>query len=489
MKDNVKTFKQYLLQKDNKKLLFTASVIGIVYLFILRLLYPVPSFYSDSFTWIGAANTGQPVTFRPVGYSKLLMFLRLFSTSDLPLVLAQYASNILANLFLFFTFTFLFPFKKSFRQILYVLLVVNPFYVFYSNYISADAFFNCCAVIWFTLLIWIMHRPSWPLIIAQLAFLCALFELRYNAIFFPAISTLAVSISKMPAVKKAVSIAVSFALIAAIVIITTYVTKNFTGTKTFSAFSGWQLANNALHVIQHDKIDTSQIKDKKAKDFTAFAVHFFDTARQTFPDSGATAVFMWHINSPLKTYMYTFRQPGWTYFKTWNALGPVYNEFGKTIIRQKPLSYLQHFVVPNVQAYFFPPPEIYQTYMEDKDTIAQIACKYFHYKSNKTAPHHPVVYAAMFMPSLYLFIGVNIIFILACIAYLVLGQYKKQPVLYNQTLLTFTAFYIANFFFVVLLAPSVFRYHIFILTLSFPILLYLLQQTIFNGPTNKAGRQ
>lgn len=472
------SFKKYITSKENRIWIFSALITGIIYFIALRLIYPIPSFYSDSFTWVGAAKTGQPVTFRPVGYSKLMMFFKFFSTSDIALIAAQFFSNLIVNLLLFLTFTYFFQFRKGFKILLFVLLIINPFYLFYSNYISSDAFFNCFTVLWFTLLIWIMYKPSWLLIVAQLIILASLFELRYNAIFFPAISTIALLLSKLPAVKKTISIAASYVLIGAIIIFTTYVTKNFTGTKTFSAFSGWQLANNALHVMQHDKIDTNAIKDREVKNLVKYTIHFFDTAKQTFPDSGATAVFMWHINSPLKRYMHVYHGRSNAYFKTWNALGPVYNNFGKTIILQKPISYIQYFVIPNAKAYIFPPLEIYETYMEGRDTMPVVAHKFYHYKTNKTPRHYPSIYTIVFMPVFGLFIIVNIIFILSGIDYLFSGKYKKQPVLYNKILLCFTAFYIANFFFIVLLAPSVIRYHIFILTLSFPILLYLVQQII-----------
>lgn len=472
------SFKKFLALKENKTWLISALIIGVVYFVVLRLLYPVPSFYSDSFTWVGAAQSGQPVTFRPVGYSKMMMFFKLLSTSDIALIAGQYFSNLLINLFLFFTCTYFFSLKKAFKIALYVLLIVNPFYLFYSNYVSSDAFFNCFTVLWFTLLIWIMYKPSWFLITADLIVLAALFELRYNAIFFPAISTIALLLSTLPVVKKTISIAISFVLIGAIVITTTYVTKNFTGTQTFSAFSGWQLANNALHIMQHEKIDTAKIKDKEVKTLVRFTLHFFDTTRQTFPDSGATAVFMWHINSPLKRYMYAYHGRNYSYFKTWNAVGPIYNNFGKTVIMQRPFSYIRYFAIPNLKAYIFPPLEIYETYWENTDTIARVAQKFYHYKSNKVPSHHRTVYAIVFTPMQYLFIAANIIFIVFGVYYLLKRTYKKQCLLYNQTLLCFAAFYIANFFFIVLLAPSVIRYHIFILTLAFPILLYLVQQTI-----------
>ena len=470
------SFTQYLKSSETRIWAGLAIGLGILYFILLRFLFPIPSFYSDSFTWVGAANTGQPVTFRPVGYSRIIAFLRFFSVSDLPLIAAQYFSNLFANLFLFLTACYLFRITRVFKTVLYVLLVVNPFYLFYSNYVSSDAFFNCLAVVWFTLLIWIMHRPGWAIIFLQLLVLAALFELRYNAIFFPAISTIAFLLSPMSRGRKAISIGISVALIASIVYITTSETRKFTGIKTFSAFSGWQLANDALHIVQHSKIDTTVIRDNEVKHFAGFINHFFDTARQTFPDSAATAVFMWHINSPLKRYMNVYPKRSRYYFKTWNTLGPVYGNFGKTLILHKPLSYLQHFVVPNAGAYFVPPLEIYETYMENRETIPAVAVKYFHYASNKTPAHHPVAYAAVFTPIRYLFIIINIVLVLTGVYFILQKKYRQMPLLFNQTLVCFAAFFIANFFFVVLLAPSVFRYHIFILTLSFPVLTYLAQE-------------
>ena len=472
------SFYKYLLTKKSKIYFLSALSIGIIYFIVLRLVYPIPSYYSDSFTWVGAAQSGQPVTFRPVGYSKLMIFFKSFSTSDVALIAAQFFTNLVVNLFLFFTCLYFFEFKRGFRILLFCLLIINPFYAFYSNYISSDPFFCCFSVLWFTLLIWILHKPTWLLLVAQLIVLAALFELRYNAIFFPVISALAVVLSKQSVAKKVISIAVSVIIIVAIVAATTYVTKKFTGTKTFSAFSGWQLANDALHVMQHKRIDTSKIKDKEIKQLTNFTQNFLEVNKKAFPDSGATAVFMWHINSPLKKYMKVYDPKSKSYFKIWNELGPVYSKFGRTIILQNPVSYVRHFVLPNVRAYFFPPLEIYETYMEDRDTIAAVAQKFYQYKSNKTPPHRPALYAAIFNPTLYLFIAVNIFFIVFGIEYFFSKRYKSKPLLYNQTLLCFTAFYLANFFFIVLLAPSVFRYHIFILTLSFPIILYLVQEKI-----------
>lgn len=213
------TFRKHITTKESLYCIISALLIGVVYFISLRILYPIPSYYADSFTWLGAARTGQPVSFRPVGYSKLIVFFKLFSTSDIALIAGQFFGNLLVNLFLFFTCTYLFRLKKGFKILLYVLLFVNPFYLFYSNYISSDPFFNCFTVFWFTLLIWILYKPTWLLIILQLIVLASLFQLRYNAIYFPAISTLAVLLSKASVGKKLTCIVMSFIIIAASMII------------------------------------------------------------------------------------------------------------------------------------------------------------------------------------------------------------------------------------------------------------------------------
>lgn len=465
-----KTSFLYFIFSKNKNYVVAAASAGIIYFIILRYLYPIPSFYADSFAWISAAKTLQPVSMRPIGYSKLIFFFSLFSSSDIALIAAQYLSNLLANLFLFFTCLWFFNIQKVHKILLFVLLVLNPFYLFYSNYVTSDAFFSCFTVLWFTLLMWILQRPSWWLFTIHLAVLAGVFILRYNAVIFPFITAVAILLSSHLRWKKGLYIFLSFFTIFLIVSYITKETKEYAGTKTFSAFSGWQLANDALHIVPFAKIDTAAVKDKEVKDFLTYTLHFFDTTRQTFPDSVASAVYMWHINSPLKNYMNVYPGRKKLYFATWNALGPVYSKVGQTLILQKPTTYLKHFVLPNAKAYLFPGLEMYESYMEKNDTVAAIAQRFYHYKSNKASQDHPIVYALIFEPARYFFTVINLLFPVFALYFFFSKKYRQQSLLYNQTLLCYSALYIGNLIFIVLLAPSVLRYHVFIFTLALPIL-------------------
>jgi hypothetical protein len=168
------------------------------------------------------------------------------------------------------------------------------------------------------------------------------------------------------------------------------------------------------------------------------------------------------------------------YFRTWSALGPVYNKLGRTVILQNPGSYLRYFVLPNAKEYVFPRLEIYRNYFEHVDTIGLIARQFYGYRGKKIPAKKQVVYDIVFTPWKYLFPLMNLIFIGLSLWYVLKRKYKQQPRIFNYTLLNFSALFLGNFFFIVLLAPTVFRYHIFIITIGYPIILLLIQQYKLN---------
>ena len=457
----------------NKHYLWTAIVLSLAYFIALRLLYPIPSYFADSFTYVGAAAKNQPVSFRPVMYSKLIQLFRFLSENELALIAGQYFSSVLANLFLFFTTAYFFGFNRWQKLVLFVLLIAHPFYFFSSNYVSSDSFFSSFTVAWFTLLIWIMHRPRWYVTTLHIVLLMLVFTLRYNAVYFPFVTAIAIFFAPMHWGKKLATIATCAVLILGFIETTSRISKAVVGTKIFTGFSGWQFANNALHIVRFKKIDTAEIEDKKVKELLRYSQDYFSQTNDDIPTK-ASAWYMWHPYSPLKGYMKT-QFPKQAYFRKWTALAPLYGKFGKSIILHHPSAYIEHFVLPNAQAYLHPRLEIYDTYFENVDTIAKVARVYYNHTTNRTSKHRPALYAAVFSPWPYIFTLVNVLLLVLGSWYWLSKEYLQQPRLVNRFLLCFAAFFFANFFFVVLLAPSVFRYHIAALTLSFPILLLLLQ--------------
>ncbi|RZK28677.1 MAG: hypothetical protein EOO61_21730, partial [Hymenobacter sp.] len=336
----------------------------------------------------------------------------------------------------------------------------------YSNYILTDAFFGACTVAWFVALLWMIRQPRWYYTAIQLLLLLILFKLRYNAIVFPVITALALYMSKQKRVYKLTSLGISILLIMAMVVHTTNIVERDTGIRTFSAFSGWQIANNAMHIIRYQKADTT-VADEAIQKLSVFINHFQDTTTERFDSVKVNSSYMWSNRSPLKAYLsvYTKAEGYPTYFLTWTALGEVYSKWGRNEILHHPGGYVQHFVWPNIKAYWVPELEAYADYFTNTDTLPLRMQQYYQYPSKKVGPQHEWVYDITFKPWPYLFPVLNAAFLLTTLAWFATRRYKKEQPLTNQWLLYFLFFYAVNFFFIVLLAPSVFRYHVFIITL------------------------
>jgi hypothetical protein len=470
--ENVSLLQFMLSDPSNKKYWITAVCISILYLVILKILFPSPSFYSDSYTYIQAAKDNVVISFRPVEYSAFLRFLHNFSTSDFIVVAAQYLLNILANLFLFFTCTCLFPLNPKLKWVLFAILIGNPLYLFYSNYILSDALFCSITVIWITILMLIIRKPGWKNITIQMILLIFLFKLRYNAIIFPVFTTIALLLSRQAFWKKIAEAALSFILVLLLVKNISDKTEQLTTVHVFSAFSGWQLANNAIHVLKHADMDTTD-SEEDDKEIYRYIRTYLDTSRyeKSTPEN-IDGNYLWNKQSPLKQYLPHYKQKNFylNYFQAWTALGPVYSEFGTEVILQHPFTYIRYFVLPNTRSYFFPDLEAYGTYNENRDTVAKVA--------NVVKTSHSGIYHLIMTPWKFIFPALNCLFLLITSCYFFSGIYKKSNQLFNLSLLLYTVFYFTNFIFVSTLAPNVFRYHVFIITLSIPYCIYLLQYNL-----------
>jgi hypothetical protein len=158
---------------------------------------------------------------------------------------------------------------------------------------------------------------------------------------------------------------------------------------------------------------------------------------------------------------------------------------GKTIILQKPISYARYFILPNIKEYCFPQLEAYETYFDATDTIPAVATNFYEYSSNKIPDRHPLIYTIIFKPWPYIFPVANGLFIVLALWYLIKKKYKKQQHLFNKALLIFSGLFITNFIFMVVLAPIVLRYNIFILTLIYPFIFHLIQIALTKEETYK----
>ena len=476
-------FGQFILTKENKYFLFLGLGIGFLFFIALQFLFPIPVFCSDTNSYVIAAIQNYPIGNRPVGYSEFISFFHDINHSTTLLVLSQYLSNLLANLFLFFSVTFFLPLKRGFKIILFVLLLCNPLYVLYSNYILTDAFFCSLTVAWFTSVLWIIYRPHFIWVLLQVIFLFLAFKIRYHALFYPAITILAFIVSKQALWKKLVGIAATVTMLYFVVEHILNETEKVTDVRTFSAFGGWELGNNALHIVKYEYIDPRIFDNEEALEFYNYSYDYFSHARKDTVDEElkATSEYLWDTTKPLRSYLnyYAYKHRnnyGFDlYFHVWTALGPLYSDFGTKVIEHNPVFYIKYFVWPNVKAYCNPYMEAFNATYQGSDTIPAFIADYYGYTTKKMSFNHETFFKAMMKPQKWLYMITNAAFVVLLIAFVVTGRIKMKPDFFDWQLYFFTAFYVGNFLFIVLLVPTVFRYHIAVITLSVVYILYLLQ--------------
>lgn len=476
----------------NKRYLYIGLTAGVIYFILLRLLFPYPSFYADSYTYISAAQLHQVISYRPIQYSEFINFFHYFSGSDTALIIAQYLFSVLANLFLFFSFIYFFHLSARLQKVLFAVLVFNPLYLLAANYILSDSFFCSLTVAWFTLLVWLMYKPNAVNMLGQLLLLVLLFKLRYNALIFPVFTTVALVFSKQALWKKISIAVISFAVLLLLMNRISDKTEELTGTPTFSAFSGWQMTSDAMHVIKHQPIDTSEL-DADGLMINRFITEYFNSpdSESVAPTEEVTADYIWNKDSPLKKYLFYYGSKNYynSYFETWTALGPVYNDFGTAVIKQQPLAYIRYFVWPNTKRYFSAEMEAYGAYNEGHDTIAKVAVNYFNYKENTIGTGNAALHVLLLDPWRYLFPFINFLFLIVVVLYLVTGSFRSRTKLFNHTLLLFSTFYLGNLCFVTAVAPNVFRYHLFIITLLCIFLIYIVNSFPVSVPKPAAGKK
>ncbi len=469
--------------KDNKLYLLSGILIGILFFTLLRYFFPEPSFYSDSYTYIGAAKDNKLASYRPIEYSAVIQYFHNFTNSDFALIFVQYFTNVFANIFLFFTFCYFFPINKWLKLALFLVLTINPLYIICSNYVLSDALFCSITVIWFTTLIYTIRRPHLWQFAVQVILLLLLFKLRYNAIIFPVLIALAVLLSNQKLWMKLTWIFTSVILIVMLMKNTADTNEEATTVHTFSSFSGWQMANDALHMMPYTKNTDTTAFDDDSKEAYAFIKNYFDTVQSKntiAPTSGVTPFFMWDKRSPLKKYvpLYATKYGFKDYFLAWCSLGPIYYKMGQTLILQHPMLYYKHFIYPNTGAYFIPDLEAYGSYNENRDSVATIAKDYYQYKTTAIDKSSNKLHDTLIKPWPILFFILNTILLVSSVLYFGLGIFRTNNKVFNQSILMFLALYFINFFFVVCLAPSVFRYHLFIVTLSWGYIALISQQIV-----------
>jgi len=355
--------------RENRCLLLLACGLQILLWLIYKWCLPGPDYFLDSITYMVSAIHDYRVFYRPMGYARFLSLLHGFSPSFNFVVTLQYLLIGWAASACFFSIDYLLRFKHPWlKRLSWALMTLQPMLIVLANLLSSDCLFTTLTIVWFTLLLWILLRPSWWVLIAQALVVLLAFQVRYNAIYYPLISSLAFMLAiRASFVYRVVGIGLTVLLISASYRSTRAETEEVTGADVFSGFSGWQMANNALHLLPYIRCQEESFDDPDMELLHRWVMAFADSiapgSRQAVYNGEIGTAYLWDNHGPLKQYLFNYCQTTrQTYLQAWYQVSPLYGQYGKTLIIRHPWLFLRRFVWANTRSFVVPGGECLSRY-------------------------------------------------------------------------------------------------------------------------------
>lgn len=461
-------FKDFILcNKFYRRLLVTSIFLVLLAFCIFKYIYPYPGFINgDSYSYILSAFYNLRVDTYPIGYPKFIRFFSVFSYNSTSLVAFQYFFIESSSIILLFTIYYFYQPKRWIQVILLFLIVANPAYLFLANYISSDSLFLGLSILWFANLVWILNYPSIALLACHAILILFTFMVRYNALYYPIVAAFAFFIEKREMLIKFLGLLVAAILLFVFINYTSNQFKRISKIKQFSPFSGWQIANNALYAYRFvNSVDRKQLPvrfrllDQVVRDY-------FDSTRDVtlHPQEMlyASTVYMWDPSSPLSIFKEEFKKYDSTTgeLTKWANVGPIYKDYGFTLIKNYPKTFIEYYIWPNFLKFYVPPVEFLSTYSTGVDTIPPIAKQWFWFNSNKLKHRTPSMEVKVlnFYPILYG--SFNVIFITIGISFILLRRIKASYQL-SKLLFLFSFYWIINLIFSVFASPIALRFQLF----------------------------
>ncbi|NIG56466.1 hypothetical protein [Chitinophaga sp. Cy-1792] len=483
----------FIFQNPANRWFVIIAVASIIIQFcVFKYFYPFAAYiHGDSFSYLNSAYHNFDISTYPIGYPRFLRLFSIFCKWDTALVAFQYLCLESSLLALVFTlFYFLKPARGT-KIVLICFVLFNPVLNYLSNYVSSDTMFLSLSLTWFTLLFWIMYKPTGKLVFWHAIVLAAAFTVRYNALFYPAIALLGFFLARKRFRLKMAGLGLAVLLIGLFIQFNESKYYELTKIRQFTPFSGWQMANNAMYTYRY--IDSAHRKPVPArfKTLDSMITTYFDSTRDVrkFPAEAlvASTVYMWSPGTPLHVYMNNQFKKDSTAgdLKRWASMGPLFKDYGSFIIRTYPMAFAEHYIWPNFLKYYTPPVEFLEKYNMGIDSVQEIAKVWFNYKDRKVKVRLKT-YDAKVLDIYPTLVGVmSVLFLFGCIFMLVLGAHKE--VVLRKALLLAFALWSVNLAFSLFASPIALRFQLFPILVSGAFTILVLGYIVgaaFTNPQN-----
>lgn len=471
-------FTQFILhQTENKRLLIILAIVLAIQFAAFKYFYPYPNFMPpDSNSYIEAAANNQFINLWPIGYSKFLRLFSCFTTSHWILVLFQFLFLHAALMYLLFTIHYFMRLDKWLFRGLLAISIMNPVLVHISNFISSDAMFTALSLIWLTQLIWIIYQPGQKILLMHAVIVLLAFMVRFNALYYPLISLMAIWFTQLPSKEKKLGIASLLFLLLIFIGHTQYEYQQKTGTVKFSAFAGWQLAANALSGYAHAQPLPTERVPGNFKKLHALVNHHIDSLKQLRhrPDEESGIYYLWDQKAPLIVHMNQhFRRDSTSdAFKRRAQMESYYSSYGWYLIKTKPGAFLQNYIFPNLLKFYSPPAGFMGWYNRGDKTVAPVVANWFGWKDNKVYNRFGNIKITAASYFSVLIAVVNLVFILSGAAFLMVTGFKQSTLHGGGIFWWISVIWLTNMLFSIWASPIELRYQLFpmVITVIFDVL-------------------
>lgn len=339
-------------------LVFACTLAGCL---LIRHFYPWPALVNDSYDYLSMAREHSFVPVRPLGYSYFLRLIGIFSHAPGSILIAQgivYALSI--GVLLLAVKKYWPPRRKWAFRVLEAVAVLSPASLYLLNSVLSDALFCCLVFVMLAMAIVLIKEQSWVALGIYLATFYAALFVRHSAEFFP-LAFIPVFLAWGKPLMRILSSVLTLVVLVLFCLQMRGLMYENTGYRQVSTgFEGWQLANNAIHVLPYvDTLTTEQLPDNEE---TAFIHQYLQGSfiwyinRATDNGKHVTADFMWDPNGPLRQTLQAcviaYERPQ---LKVWVDLGTnSLKDYGIWLMLKYPKEFIRYYLWPNIKSAFYP---------------------------------------------------------------------------------------------------------------------------------------
>jgi hypothetical protein len=468
--------------RRNRLLLLMAIATAAVKMVIFKHFFPYLDFTSDTGSYMQTALANGNHNIWPIGYSKFLWLFHQVSRSETALAVLQLVLLETSAFFFYFSVVYIFRPDSYFRYGFYVFLLINPLFPFLSNYFISDALFLSLGLTWITLLLWMLHKPTTLILVLHGLVLGAAFTIRYNALFYPLVALIPILLSKYRVWQKIVAILLPMVLIASFVGYVRQRSYEHAGVREFSVFSGWQMMNNSMYMLQYRKLDSAGVPQRFAE-LHKLVYSYCDVLRKSErkKDVANGSVFMWDNVGPQKVMLgrYMATHTGKDVYTGWATLAPMFRSYGEYTVKKYPWDFFRYYLLDNAKLYLLPEPEVLNAYNRPYlgSDLNMVSTFFTDGKTEKARSKYDEWQSTLMALFPSLIVICHLLFLEETVRYLLKKGIRKSGRKFNIALLLCWAFIIINFAFSVLAAPIVLRYQVLLIVLLLGYTLLLTEIT------------